>query len=81
MKDWKSQAHVKWECKYHVVILLKWGYMDGHTVPGPNTVTSYPDFSIASSIFPAFMALVPIHHIISIVSTLSDISLKMGRPC
>jgi hypothetical protein len=22
MKDWKSQAHVKWECKYHVVVLL-----------------------------------------------------------
>ena len=21
MKDWQSQAHVKWECKYHVVIL------------------------------------------------------------
>lgn len=21
MKDWKSQARVKWECKYHVVIL------------------------------------------------------------
>jgi hypothetical protein len=20
MKDWQSQAHVKWECKYHVVI-------------------------------------------------------------
>ena len=24
MKDWKSQAHVKWECKYHVVILQKY---------------------------------------------------------
>ncbi len=24
MKDWKSQAHVKWECKYHVVILPKY---------------------------------------------------------
>jgi len=23
MKDWKSQAHAKWECKYHVVILPK----------------------------------------------------------
>ena len=23
MKDWKSQSHVKWECKYHVVILPK----------------------------------------------------------
>lgn len=23
MKDWQSQAHVKWECKYHVVILPK----------------------------------------------------------
>jgi len=20
MKDWQSQAHVKWECKYHVVL-------------------------------------------------------------
>ena len=24
MKDWKSQAHVKWECKYHVVIFPKY---------------------------------------------------------
>ena len=24
MKDWTSQAHVKWECKYHVVILPKY---------------------------------------------------------
>ena len=24
MKDWASQAHVKWECKYHVVILPKY---------------------------------------------------------
>ena len=24
MKDWKSQAHVKWDCKYHVVILPKY---------------------------------------------------------
>ena len=24
MKDWQSQAHVKWECKYHVVILSKY---------------------------------------------------------
>ena len=24
MKDWKSQAHVKWECKFHVVILPKY---------------------------------------------------------
>ena len=24
MKCWKSQAHVKWECKYHVVILPKY---------------------------------------------------------
>jgi len=23
MKDWQSQAHVKWECKYHVVIVPK----------------------------------------------------------
>ena len=23
-KDWQSQAHVKWECKYHVVILPKY---------------------------------------------------------
>ena len=24
MKDWQSQAHVRWECKYHVVILPKY---------------------------------------------------------
>ena len=24
MKDWQSQAHVKWECKYHVIIVLKY---------------------------------------------------------
>lgn len=24
MKDWQSQAHVKWECKYHVVIAPKY---------------------------------------------------------
>jgi putative transposase len=24
MKDWKSQAHVNWDCKYHVVILPKY---------------------------------------------------------
>ena len=24
MKDWRSQAHVKWDCKYHVVILPKY---------------------------------------------------------
>ena len=24
MKDWQSQAHVKWECKYHLVILPKY---------------------------------------------------------
>ena len=24
MKDWQSQAHVKWECKYHVVIIPKY---------------------------------------------------------
>ena len=24
MKDWQSQAHVKWECKYHVVMLPKY---------------------------------------------------------
>ena len=24
MTDWKTQAHVKWECKYHVVILPKY---------------------------------------------------------
>ena len=23
MKDWRSQAHVKWDCKYHVVIIPK----------------------------------------------------------
>ena len=24
MKDWRSQAHVKWECLYHVVIIPKY---------------------------------------------------------
>ena len=24
MKDWQSQSHVRWECKYHVVILPKY---------------------------------------------------------
>ena len=24
MKDWRSQSHVKWECKYHVVIVPKY---------------------------------------------------------
>ena len=24
MKDWRSQAHVRWECKYHVVIVPKY---------------------------------------------------------
>jgi putative transposase len=24
MRDWKTQAHVKWECKYHVVVLPKY---------------------------------------------------------
>ncbi len=24
MKEWRSQTHVKWECKYHVVILPKY---------------------------------------------------------
>ena len=24
MKDWQSQSHVKWECKYHVVIVSKY---------------------------------------------------------
>ena len=24
MKDWKSLAHVKWDCKYHVVIVPKY---------------------------------------------------------
>jgi putative transposase len=24
MKDWQSQAHVKWDCKYHVVVLPKY---------------------------------------------------------
>lgn len=23
-KDWQSQAHVKWECKFHVVIVPKY---------------------------------------------------------
>ncbi len=24
MKDWRSQSHVKWDCKYHVVIIPKY---------------------------------------------------------
>ena len=24
MKDWRSQVHVKWDCKYHVVIVPKY---------------------------------------------------------
>ena len=24
MRDWRSQAHVKWECKFHVVIVPKY---------------------------------------------------------
>jgi len=24
MKDWQSQAHVGWECKFHVVIVPKY---------------------------------------------------------
>ena len=24
MKDWQSQAHVRWECKFHVVIIPKY---------------------------------------------------------
>ena len=24
MKDWRSEAHVKWECLYHVVIIPKY---------------------------------------------------------
>lgn len=24
MKDWQAQAHVKWECKYHVVLVPKY---------------------------------------------------------
>lgn len=24
MKDWRSQAHVRWDCKYHVVICPKY---------------------------------------------------------
>ena len=24
MKDWQSQAHVRWDCKYHVVIVPKY---------------------------------------------------------
>jgi len=24
MKDWQSEAHIKWECKYHVVIIPKY---------------------------------------------------------
>ena len=28
MKEWRSQAHVKWECKYHVVIAPKYRSKD-----------------------------------------------------
>ena len=28
MKDWQSQAHVKWDCKYHVVIVPKYRKKD-----------------------------------------------------
>ena len=24
MKDWRSQSHVRWDCKYHLVILPKY---------------------------------------------------------
>ena len=24
MKDWRSESHVKWDCKYHIVIVLKY---------------------------------------------------------
>ena len=24
MKDWRSQAHVRWDCKYHVVLVPKY---------------------------------------------------------
>ena len=24
MKDWRSQSHVKWDCKYHVVVVPKY---------------------------------------------------------
>ena len=24
MKDWRSQSHVKWDCKFHVVIVPKY---------------------------------------------------------
>ena len=24
MKDWRSQAHVKWDCKYHIMIVPKY---------------------------------------------------------
>ena len=24
MKEWKSQAHVKWGCKFHIVVLPKY---------------------------------------------------------
>ena len=24
MKDWQRQAHVKWDCKFHVVIVAKY---------------------------------------------------------
>jgi len=24
MKDWKSQSHVRWDCKYHVVFISKY---------------------------------------------------------
>ncbi len=29
MKDWQSQSHVKWDCKYHVVMLMTIGYLKG----------------------------------------------------
>jgi len=24
MRDWQSMAHVKWECKYHIIIIPKY---------------------------------------------------------
>ena len=33
MKDWQSQAHVRWDCKYHVVILPKYCASIGKQVP------------------------------------------------
>ena len=35
MHEWQSQSHVRWECKYHVVIIPKnrWKVFDGRLGP------------------------------------------------